>query len=518
MLPSDRSAAPQPAPPDAEGSAGASWWRRKLGEWFGIDLRSLAIFRIALGLIVCFDLCDRLRDFEAMYAETGIMPLQLARDWWPSPAQWSIFFLSSSDTFTLGVFLAGIVLSLLMIVGCCTRLGTVGCWVVMVSSSYRFPLVDMGGEALVRYLLFWSMFLPLGRCWSFDAWRRPTIDPRPVANVLTFCLMMQVCIMYFTAAYWKGRTKAWRQGMGLIHALWMDVFTRPLGDWILAHPRVAKVLNYAALAQEGCGVLFAFSPFYTKPLRLLTAIAFFAFHISIELTMSVSWFSYASLVAWVVFLPDITYENRFWRLPVAPERKPVVVVPRTRWGLAGMTALSVFYLFSLATTVILILALFLPQVDKNMPQIVRVQGDLCALPQGWMMFSAPPKLNIWFAAEARLRNGEVLDLLSGKPFTNQKPADLCTYYENFRWRQIFILLPDRKARYPEQVARVLAQRWNDRHAEEEQVVSLKFYHMQESSDPSKKGDFDRKLLATLQLEKRPDNEIINLQELLGEGF
>ena len=50
----------------------------KLQELFGIDLRSLALFRILAAVIVIVDLIQRMCDLEAFYTDSGIFPRTLS--------------------------------------------------------------------------------------------------------------------------------------------------------------------------------------------------------------------------------------------------------------------------------------------------------------------------------------------------------------------------------------------------------------------------------------------------------
>ena len=53
---------------------------------FGIDLRSLAIFRIGIAAIVVIDLICRAADLEAHYTDVGVLPVdavtEYALEWW----------------------------------------------------------------------------------------------------------------------------------------------------------------------------------------------------------------------------------------------------------------------------------------------------------------------------------------------------------------------------------------------------------------------------------------------------
>src|SRR3954468_9750905 len=53
---------------------GGSPWRRRLRGIFGLDLRSLALFRIGLGIILLFDIIIRYEDVHAFYTDEGVLP------------------------------------------------------------------------------------------------------------------------------------------------------------------------------------------------------------------------------------------------------------------------------------------------------------------------------------------------------------------------------------------------------------------------------------------------------------
>src|ERR687889_497980 len=58
------------APPRAQGSCVA----RTFATLFGIDLRTLALYRVCLALIIITDLVARARDLTAHYSDAGVLP------------------------------------------------------------------------------------------------------------------------------------------------------------------------------------------------------------------------------------------------------------------------------------------------------------------------------------------------------------------------------------------------------------------------------------------------------------
>jgi hypothetical protein len=63
------------------------------------------------------------------------------------------------------------VAALAMLVGYRTRLAVFVVWVLVLSIQVRNPFLDSSADDLLRLLLFWAMFLPLGAYWSVDCLR-----------------------------------------------------------------------------------------------------------------------------------------------------------------------------------------------------------------------------------------------------------------------------------------------------------------------------------------------------------
>src|ERR1700678_2894139 len=55
----------------------AASFPKTLRNVFGLDLRSLALFRINIALVFLWDLQERARDLRAHYTEDGVLPLTI---------------------------------------------------------------------------------------------------------------------------------------------------------------------------------------------------------------------------------------------------------------------------------------------------------------------------------------------------------------------------------------------------------------------------------------------------------
>ena len=138
---------------------------------FGIDLRSLALFRIAIALLLLIDLASRLRLLSANYTDAGAHPRSTALLAYAMDGLPSLYMLGGSTRFALALFLVAGVAAVLLGIGWRTRIATVVSWLLLDSLHSRHLLLLDGGDYLLRCLLFWSIFLPLGARGSFDARR-----------------------------------------------------------------------------------------------------------------------------------------------------------------------------------------------------------------------------------------------------------------------------------------------------------------------------------------------------------
>src|SRR5262245_31126501 len=123
----------------------------------GIDLRSLALFRISLGVILLVDLASRAGLLAANYTDGGAHPRAAMASYFV-PGTLPSFHLAvgSLRAQALLFALAGVA-AVLLALGWRTRLATVVSWLLLDSLHIRNPLVLDGGDHLLRFLLMWSI-------------------------------------------------------------------------------------------------------------------------------------------------------------------------------------------------------------------------------------------------------------------------------------------------------------------------------------------------------------------------
>ena len=201
---------------------------------FALDVRTLAIFRIALALVLLADLAIRFTDMNAMYADDGMFPRDQIRLRYTSAWNWSLHFLSGSPGFQIALFTLAAGAGLALLAGCFTRTAAAVSWLLLLSVQHRVPPILNAADGLLRLLLLWGLFLPLGRAVSVDAWwagrRGRLLDLRPVLSLASAGLQLQMAVMYFFSAFFKS-TPDWFRGQVIAGSLGHDLYAKPLVKW-----------------------------------------------------------------------------------------------------------------------------------------------------------------------------------------------------------------------------------------------------------------------------------------------
>ena len=299
------------------------WGRAKVVELFGADLRSLAVFRIVLAILVLADLANRATDLSAHYTDKGVLPRTVLTQEVLSRWSFSLNVMNGEVFFQVLLFGVGVLAALALLVGYRTRLVTVIVWVVLLSIQYRNPMVYNSGAILLRLLLFWGMFLPLGAYWSLD--RALNAVPARLSmrflSLATVGLFMQIAFMYWFTALRKTGPE-WRvDGTALYYALNSDQLVTPIGVYLSQFPELLKVLTFSSLGLEAFGPFLLFFPFFSGPVRTATVLAFMSFHFGIWLTLDLELFPWISAFCMVCFLPG-WFWNRAAKLRAAFPKQP----------------------------------------------------------------------------------------------------------------------------------------------------------------------------------------------------
>ena len=437
--------------------------RHKMSELWSIDTRSLALFRMALGILLLGDLTGRLIDLDGLYGAGGVQPVQVVREFLQEqyPGAWSFHLLSEATAFQACLLLMAAGLAVALILGWRTRLVAVGCWLLLASLHARSPLVTNGGDVLLRMMLLWGLFLPLGERWSLDA-RNSRKAPRPgICSVASVAALLQLCLMY----QWTGLLKwnpHWLQGEALADVLSLRLYATTWGQWLLDYPLVLRWGTWLTLALELLGPWLLFCPWKRPWVRGFTVAALAGMHLGIEWTMHVDLFSYSCWVALTLFVPTECWQALGdWAAHSRRDAQTKPTVPsygqRVATLLCGLL-LAIVVLFNVGD-----LAARWELAHEPIPAPMHRLVQLAALDQRWDMFRRAGGPDCRLLAFAELEDGRELDLLRNSP-PSEDLRELQPAFPPRRWA-LFVteLRRPGKAAFRLPTAEFLAARWDRQH-------------------------------------------------------
>ena len=465
---------------------------RLFSRLFSIDGRSLAAFRIGIGALVLVDLWTRSSAIEQHYSDLGILPREAyARLLQVSDWQWSVHLWTGSMAGQYALFVGAAAAACALIAGYRTRAAAVVTWALLVSLQARNPMVLYGADQLLRLLLFWSMFLPLGssiRCppaacrRAID--RRPEVASNPATtrhlSMATAALLLQPCVMYFFAGLLKSNV-SWQSGAALGHALSSDMYVTPFGRMLAGFPELVSMLGRGVPWVEIFAPMLLLMPWKTTAFRKVGLPLLVAFHVAMGSALHTGLFQPAALVALIPFLPA-----GFWdRLGIGHGEVTEASIEKSA-SLASPAALSSSFVRWRSTVVQAVVAFLFAYglawnvVGLNVHQYAAQQGlnwmrewwgkgrtgvplsfrdyaverrmggfgwigRVSALHQRWDMFeNVGPEYRGWPVIAGTLTDGQKVSVLDGGPPGDQgsrlAPEAPLGFYPGTRWLVYFTYL------------------------------------------------------------------------------
>lgn len=297
-----------------EGEAFASlFFGKNVKKIFYADLRTLAIVRFLLGLLVFYDFFRKFQYSHVFYSDGGILNRSVLLGKFHNIWKPSLLFLNGTQAYAIFLLLIGLLASIFYSFGVRTRLSNFVIWIILISFHERFSLAMNAGDVLITLLVFWSFFLPMNAVASWDsAWNQET-DKLPkdfqVTSIFTMAWIGQIFFVYFFTFLFKWHPDWFKEGTTLYYALQLESFTTPFGRWLLQFPGLLKFLSISTLWLEGIGPWLIFIPVFNHYFRMGVMFAFIGLHLGIAATMTVGPFAICCMIMWLILLP-----SNFWNL------------------------------------------------------------------------------------------------------------------------------------------------------------------------------------------------------------
>ncbi|MFC6719520.1 HTTM domain-containing protein [Natrialbaceae archaeon GCM10025810] len=490
--------------------------RRKLGNGldrvsrgvsrrFAIDLRALAALRIALGVLLLADLALRSRQLVVFYTDDGVLPVDVFHATYPS--NFSLHALSGEAWVQALLFLVAGTFALALLLGYRTRIATIASWVLLLSLHARNPMIVNAGDTLLRMLLFWSIFLPLGERWSIDA-RRIDRDRTTVTSVATMAILLQVLLMYVTNAIHKVRGDLWMEGEAVYHIFQADQYTILLGNHLAEYATLLRAITYAWMA------LLLLSPLLillTGYWRAALATLFVGMHLGMFVTFWIDLFPAFVVASFIIFYPTAVWDRAAAlatrvgvatplrrglehlqrtvpTLPVPPLseaiRSPIPSASSVR-ALAARSRTAVGTAIPWVFLVLVVLSNAQAVDYTEVPDAGEEVLDATGADQSWRMFAPDPITDTrWIVVPGELADGTEVDVRSGEDVDWDRPPSVEATYDTSRERKyVSNMRYADNEKHRSYYANYLCDRWNADHDGDEQLESLTLYGMTDQAGP-----------------------------------
>lgn len=459
---------------------------RNLEKVVSLDLRSLAIFRIALGIVLVIDMIDRLKDVKLFYSDSGIPGIQNLVPNLFTQTSFSINNLSGDATFQALILLVTLVLSILFLIGYRTRIVTILVWFLVVSIQNRNFIILQGGDDYIRIVLFWAMFLPLAERFSWDAIFNKKLKDNRYISPINIAYIFQIIFLYYFAALEKSDPIWYRDYTALHYALNLDIFVTPLGRFLYSLTDLLKPLTaFVYNIELNVGALLAF-PVFNHITRTLGVLLIIGLHIGIGATLDVGPFPWISIAAIIALIPTEAMDKlaELYNKYLSKKADKVKLIAKIKKFTGSVkkkefteTKLTRYLQFLNSFTLTLVAVsltfiIFIWNVNNvkytiNLGEKAISIVNFLRLDQNWSMFSPYPFVDDgWYVISGELENGEEVSLwgIDKKTSVNEKPENYYNYFPNERWRKFMNnLWYDSNHQYRERYLEFMCLEWNSTH-------------------------------------------------------
>ena len=444
---------------------------------FSVDLRSLAITRIAFAVLLLTDLVLRSQYIEEFFSGAGVMPIRALRALYPLNYRNSLHAISGEYSFEILLFILAVVFAFFLLIGLFTRVATILSWVLLVSLNLRNPLILQGGDTLFKCLMFWSIFMPWGDRFSVDSFFKKSKKSRNfVFSAGAMAFIFQIMFLYFFSATLK-TGKYWTEDYTAIYyALSIGHFSYLLGPYLYKFPLLMKVMTFTVYWLELLGPFLLLIPYRNGFFRILFIVLFAFFQLGLALTMRLGLFPWFSMMALLILLP-----SSFWDFFPQFENKLYGIFSSLSHGIKTTfknidrliyfnikwpKAVSIFFTVFVCLLLIYVFLWNLRHTFKDEFGFIKKAahvGKVFQVNQKWNMFSPQPyRKDGWFVIVGQLDNGELVDVFrDGKNINWDPPLNRNADYPSYRWRKFMRNVSKKKhRRYRKYYAKYVCNKWN----------------------------------------------------------
>ncbi len=354
---------------------------------YKLDPRSLALFRIGLGLLIIIDVLSFAPYLEFFFTHDGVLPPDAYqyRHWYDG----SLLKLSGSPVILIAMLSLQVVMAALLALGWKTRLSTLINFVLLLSLNHRFPAALNGGDSLLGLMLFWSLFLPLDGNFRLKRFRSP--NSQTVSGLASIAFSLQIALVYLMTALIKDNQIWISEGTAIYHVLNLQDIVRPfwIGKFNEFNFALKGLSAFTLVGEALIGLAILALPFLHDKLKLALVLAGVLMHLLFFMFLDVGIFPFINMVSFLPFLPAGFWDKLKINKPLTEDRV------KTRWSAAlyyGQNAMLVICMYAVLA---INLTDYIPKSKVPLWSATKPLCDVLDLHQRWGMFSVPATFNVW---------------------------------------------------------------------------------------------------------------------------
>ncbi|HEY6077388.1 MAG TPA: DCC1-like thiol-disulfide oxidoreductase family protein [Polyangiaceae bacterium] len=282
-----------------------------------LDPRWLGLFRICFGALLLSELFARWSEARLLFSNEGVLPNHFSLFAPMGSDLFSVYHVFSSVEEVHVAFALTCLVFTCFTLGYRTRLAQVLSAILITSLHARNLFLENGGSVVTHSLAIWTLFLPLGQCFSIDAVRlsmrarheatsaelneRQPWRVAPFVSTVVLGLLLQWSAIYFFNCVHKTGV-GWRNNSAIYWFLYQDRIVTGFGVWVREHVPmlVFEVLTRSTLIVEGTLGVILLLPFGYRWLRRIAFLLALGLHGSIALLSRLGPFSYVMVMFFVM--------------------------------------------------------------------------------------------------------------------------------------------------------------------------------------------------------------------------
>jgi hypothetical protein len=276
--------------------------------WFKAEsTASLAVFRIAFGLIMLAWSLSLLPELSPFFTKGGILPKQphYSGDF---GGAWGLLGIFPGKGTVVVLIVVLIIASVCLILGFLSQLAAALVFIVLMSMQRRNPYVVNSGDVLLRILAFYLIFTPTASALSLTRfvrdrahfWTFPTRAPWALRLI-----QIQFSIVYLFAVWTKVQGTTWNNGTAVSYALRIkDIERLPVPLFITNSTLISNFLSYGTLALELSLAILV----WNRRFRPWVLLAGLSLHLGIEYSIRVGFYGLAITSLYLLWISPARME------------------------------------------------------------------------------------------------------------------------------------------------------------------------------------------------------------------